>query len=499
MDYPAAASFGGFDVPAHPFRKVFLFLMTALLLSAAVPVYAHEATLGGSKWCFGENRILAAIELGVSLFPEIRGVKEGGYDLGSLSDEQLKKLTVETIEPYIAKRLSLSVNDKAQTVKVNKVVLEGSLWRIWLSAGNISFSKPENRVKIEYKLLFEETNNAHINIAYMYQSEAEADAVQKVFDYSQPVAQHSFESNAQVWELLIKGAANDPTAASGQTGTTPEVNSKDNGQGNTLSASAQNNNSVATTAVGKALDRLPADSPKSAAPSEDSAVDAPEINPSRQSSDTAVATGKVQTAGEAKSLVLTDPAKKSTWAGISEFVTLGIKHILIGYDHIAFLLALIVIGLSVREVLKIITAFTIAHSMTLLLAALEIVRLNSRLVETVIAFSICYVALENLFRKEVNYRWLVTFGFGLIHGFGFAGVLQDFIVGKSNLVLSALSFNIGVEIGQLMIFLALLPILHLLKGTSHFRSMTAGASVAIFVLGLSWLVERVFNLELLSF
>jgi len=482
VDYPAAASFGGFDVPAHPFRKVFLFLMTALLLSAAVPVYAHEATLGGSKWCFGKNRILAAIELGASLFPEIRGVKEGGYDLGSLSDEQLKKLTIETIEPYVAKRLSLSVNGKAQQVKVNKVVLEGSLWRIWLSAGNISFSKPENRVKIEYKLLFEETNNAHMNIAYMYQSEAETDAVQKVFDYSQPVAQHSFESNSRVWELSIKGAANEPVPATGQASPTPEVSSKENGQGNALSASALKSNSVATTAVGKSLDRLPADSPKSVAPSGDTA----EITPSRQTSDSATATGKVQTADPGNSLVLNNPVKKSAWAGIREFITLGVKHILIGYDHIAFLVALIVIGMSVREVLKIITAFTIAHSITLLLAAMQIVRLNSRLVETVIALSICYVALENLFKKEVNYRWLLTFGFGLIHGFGFASVLQDFIVGKSNLVLSVLSFNIGVEIGQLM--------LHLLKSTTQFRRVSTGASVAIFMLGLSWFIERAFNL-----
>lgn len=488
--YPAAASFGGFAVPAHSFRKIFLFLMTALLFVSAVPVFAHEATLGGSKWCFGENRILAAIELGASLFPEIRGVKEGGYDLNSLSDQQLKKLTTETIEPYIARRLSVSVNEKVQQVKVTKVALEGSLWRIWLSVGDIAFSKPENRVKIEYKLLFEETNNAHLNIAYMYQSEAEADAVQKVFDYSQPVAQHSFGSNSRVWELSIKGAANGPVPASGQASPTPEVNSNGSGQGNALSASARKNNAVATTAVGKALDRLPADSPKSVGPSGDTA----EITPSRQTSGTATATGEVQTAGPGNSLVLNNPVKKSVWAGISEFITLGVKHILIGYDHIAFLVALIVIGLSVREVLKIITAFTIAHSITLLLAALQIVRLNSRLVETVIALSICYVALENLFKKEVNYRWLLTFGFGLIHGFGFASVLQDFIVGKSNLVLSVLSFNIGVEIGQLMIFMALLPILHLLKSRAQFRRVTVGVSVAIFMLGLSWFIERAFNL-----
>ena len=476
--------------------------MTALLVLSAIPAYAHDATLGGSKWCFGKNRIQAAIELGASLFPEIKGIKEGGYDLLSLSDEQLKKLTAETIEPYIARRLSVSINEKVLPVKVTKVVLEGSLWRIWLSVGDVSFAKPENRVRIEYKLLFEETDNAHINIAYLYQAEAEADALQKVFDYTHPVAQHSFESNARVWELLIKGAANDP-AASGQAGPTQNVNN-DTGRGITQGVAAPGNSNAATTAAGKTVESLPVNSTKNMAASGNSAVAAPErtgaLTPSRQISDSATAASKQQGAGQGDRLVLHSGGEmKSIWASIGEFIALGVKHILIGYDHIAFLLALIVIGLSVREVLKIITAFTIAHSITLLLAAMQIVRLNSRLVETVIALSICYVALENLFKKEVKYRWLLTFGFGLIHGFGFASVLQDFIVGRSNLVLSVLSFNIGVEIGQLTIFLALLPILHLLKNTAQFRRVSAGASVAIFVLGFSWLLERVFNLELLSF
>ena len=176
---------------------------------------------------------------------------------------------------------------------------------------------------------------------------------------------------------------------------------------------------------------------------------------------------------------------------------LGIEHILTGYDHIAFLLALIVIGLSIREVLKIITAFTIAHSITLLLAATQVVSLNSRIVESVIAFSICFVALENLFKKKVNYRWLVTFGFGLVHGFGFASVLQELIVGKSNLLVSVVSFNLGVEIGQLMIFLVLLPVLYLLKNMVEFRKVTVGVSLAIFLLGFTWLIERGFNLKLL--
>jgi hydrogenase/urease accessory protein HupE len=188
---------------------------------------------------------------------------------------------------------------------------------------------------------------------------------------------------------------------------------------------------------------------------------------------------------------------RSIWATLLQFVPLGIEHILTGYDHIAFLLAIVVIELSIKEILKIITAFTVAHSITLLLAALDIVRLNSALVESLIALSICYVALENIFKKKATYRWLIAFGFGLIHGFGFASALRGLIVGKANLLLSVLCFNIGVEMGQLMLLFALLPILYLLKKLIGFRIVTVGASVGIFVIGLTWLMERVFHLELL--
>jgi len=188
----------------------------------------------------------------------------------------------------------------------------------------------------------------------------------------------------------------------------------------------------------------------------------------------------------------------SIWPNIGSFILLGIEHILTGYDHIAFLIGLIVVGLSFREVLKIITAFTIAHSITLLLAALQIITLNSRFVESVIALSICYIALENLFKRDVKYRWLITFCFGLVHGFGFASALQELIVGKSNLILSVLSFNFGVETGQLMIFFILLPVLYLLRQKMEFRKVTAGVSMAIFIFGFTWLIERLFDLKLIS-
>jgi hydrogenase/urease accessory protein HupE len=478
-------------VAALSFRKIFLSFIAVLLVLTAVPLHAHEATLGGSKWSLGKDRILAAIELGASLFPEIRGIREGGYSLDTPADEQLQRMTADVIQPYVSERLSVSVNDRAYPVKVHKIVLEGSLWRIWLSVDGIGFINPENRVKIDYRLLFEETKNAHVNLAYIYQSDAPLDAVQKVFDYSHPVANYSFNADTRIWEFSIKGAANEPATAP-KAATHVAVTAAASG----ATASAQASSPAIKTAADKNGIPSPADGRKAVAPRVASAH-VSEAAPGRQSPDKGINAANSASNGQTSGFVLNNPAKKSVWASIREFIVLGIEHILIGYDHIAFLLALIVIGLSVREVLKIITAFTMAHSITLLLAALQIVSLNSRFVETVIALSICYIALENLFKKEVKYRWLITFCFGLIHGFGFASVLQDFIVGKSDLVLSVLSFNVGVEIGQLLIFLVMLPVLHLLKNRFEFRRITAAASVAIFIQGFAWLVERVFDLKLL--
>ena len=182
-----------------------------------------------------------------------------------------------------------------------------------------------------------------------------------------------------------------------------------------------------------------------------------------------------------------------------QFILLGIKHILIGYDHILFLLALIVIGLSFKETLGIITAFTVAHSITLFLAVLQIVKLNPRFVESAIALSICYVAFENIFRKKINHRWVLAFGFGLIHGFGFASILQEFAIDKSNLIYIILSFNIGVEVGQLLVLLFILPILYLLRKKFTFKSITENVSIIVFIFGFDRLIERAFNIKLPGF
>jgi hydrogenase/urease accessory protein HupE len=144
---------------------------------------------------------------------------------------------------------------------------------------------------------------------------------------------------------------------------------------------------------------------------------------------------------------------------IGRYVKAGIAHIFLGYDHIAFLAAIVLWARRLWPVVKIVTAFTIAHSMTLSLAALDIVRIPSSIIEPAIAASIVYVAAENFLSRNVEKRWRDAFGFGLIHGFGFASALHEFGLPRSGLVPALASFNLGVEIGQIAIVSLVVPAL----------------------------------------
>jgi HupE / UreJ protein len=173
------------------------------------------------------------------------------------------------------------------------------------------------------------------------------------------------------------------------------------------------------------------------------------------------------------------------------FLLLGIHHILIGYDHLLFLLALVLREWSVVSLLKIVTAFTLAHSMTLALAVLDIVTLPERLMEAVIALSIAFVAAENLVpRLAVSPRWVVSFVFGLVHGFGFSSALRALELPPDGLALSLLGFNVGVELGQAAVVLLALPLLTLLRRTRWEPRVVLASSIVILMVGLVLFVER---------
>jgi hypothetical protein len=205
-------------------------------------------------------------------------------------------------------------------------------------------------------------------------------------------------------------------------------------------------------------------------------------------------------------------ATPSRWGQFREYTLHGIWHIWIGFDHILFLLSLLLpavlmpaasrqaqtIKAAFLDVLKVVTAFTLAHSLTLTLASLHVLALPSRWVESAIAASVALAALNNLVPLFRGRRPLAAFVFGLIHGFGFAGVLADLGLPQSALLFSLFGFNLGVEIGQLAIVGVFLPFAFALRATWFYRQLMSTGSALIVMIAALWLVERAFDLKLLS-
>ena len=207
-----------------------------------------------------------------------------------------------------------------------------------------------------------------------------------------------------------------------------------------------------------------------------------------------------------------DLGDTSFWAGFSGVVTLGVEHIRIGSDHILFIFALVIpsvlvfgsargwspsasFGSSLWRVLKIVTMFTVAHTVTLTLGGLGIIELPPAFVETLIAVSIVLAALHNIRPAFVNKEWIIAFGFGLFHGFGFAGLLSDLGLTQSRQFVSLLGFNIGIEIGQAIIILLIFPALYLARRTRVYLPAVYAASVALIMVASLWAVDRTFGVD----
>ncbi|SDJ12543.1 HupE / UreJ protein [Actinokineospora alba] len=174
----------------------------------------------------------------------------------------------------------------------------------------------------------------------------------------------------------------------------------------------------------------------------------------------------------------------------ARFVGLGLEHILLGIDHVLFLVLLLLGAKNWRSVIRLATAFTVAHSVTLALAVLGWVDVPSEIVEPLIAASIVYIAVENIVRGESRHRTLVVFAFGLLHGLGFAGALDFTDDFSGGLIVGLLSFNLGIELGQLLIVLLVFPLLLLARRQSWSSRAHLTTAAIVGVIGLFWLVER---------
>ena len=190
----------------------------------------------------------------------------------------------------------------------------------------------------------------------------------------------------------------------------------------------------------------------------------------------------------------TNPTSRAAALSIAwAMLKLGVEHILTGYDHLIFLLGLIIVGGSLRSLVGVVSAFTLAHSITLALAATGVLAPSPRFVEPLIALSIAYVGVENLFVKDASRRWRITFPFGLIHGFGFAGALREIGLPHAQVPVALVSFNLGVELGQLGVLALALPLIMWARRAPQFgdrgvrvvSSTIALAGVVLFVVRLS--------------
>ena len=225
--------------------------------------------------------------------------------------------------------------------------------------------------------------------------------------------------------------------------------------------------------------------------------------------------GAVQSAvlipGEARDISLLQPSR---WSQFKQYAWDGAHHIWIGYDHMLFLISLLLPAVLIRrrrdwiaaesgkavalKVAGIVTAFTLAHSITLTLAALGFVQLPSRLVESAIALSVILAAVNNVKPLVTDRTWAFAFGFGLLHGFGFASALADLGLPRDALALCLLAFNLGVEFGQLCVVAVLLPIAFLLRRSAFYRRVVlVPGSLLIALLAFLWLIERMFDIRIL--
>ncbi|GAC1453322.1 MAG: HupE/UreJ family protein [Steroidobacteraceae bacterium] len=232
-------------------------------------------------------------------------------------------------------------------------------------------------------------------------------------------------------------------------------------------------------------------------------------DPSHRGLLTLTAQGVAQTAvlGGSRSLQSFDLRHPSMWHAFVEYLQAGIWHIWSGIDHLLFLLSLLLPAVLLRRgrrwhavpqaapallnIIKVVTAFTLAHSITLSLAAFDIIRLPSRLTESVIAGSIVVAALNNVFPLVTEARWRIAFAFGLLHGFGFAAVLAEMGLPQGARLVSLVAFNLGVEAGQLAVVLAVMPVAYLLRSTRFYQgALLPWGSTGIAGLALVWLIQR---------
>ena len=206
----------------------------------------------------------------------------------------------------------------------------------------------------------------------------------------------------------------------------------------------------------------------------------------------------------------------SPFINFRRFMYEGVWHIWLGFDHILFLIMLLVpsvavyenrriitqipLGVSLVSTLKVVTAFSVAHSITLVLSVLDVINVHAQFIEVCIALSVVFAALNNVFVAVSRKLWVLSFGFGLLHGFGFASALKEMLLENKDFGYSLLGFNLGVEVGQIALVISIVPFIYITRNTWFYRYVILyGLSLLTAVVASVWAYERLFNISVLPF
>ncbi|MGD7024359.1 HupE/UreJ family protein [Rossellomorea vietnamensis] len=409
--------------------NMLLILLSISLFMQPFQTNAHSGSIGYSEITINENTIEYELYLLADLVGGLLGIDENQD--GYLTEDEVTK-SEKSIQELVINNLQIKSGGKVPEVTVNKIE-QAERWNYSMFHIDLdfNFAEPVTDYAIQYNIFFDGIDMNHQNFITVQQNGF--------------TAEHVVTANNN----LIEG-----------------------NEGGALAESTAETAAAAPPAVNK------------------DETEAEEIDSEK------IATEEKEDEKEKAAASLTSGNQGSNGSdptGFIDYLVLGMTHIWGGIDHLLFIVGLLLMRGTVKDYVKILTAFTVGHSLTLGLAAMKIFIIPGSIIEPLIALSIVYVAIENIWAKKrgdtsFKGRWILVLFFGLIHGFGFAGFLAGKLEGA--FVLPLLSFNLGVEIGQIAVLAVLFPVIYYMRKLRYQTQIMYSASALVSLFGLYWLIER---------
>lgn len=411
--------------------RLFLIMLGISVFLQPFQASAHSGSIGYSEITIKENVIDYDLYLLADLVGGLLGMDENQD--GYMTEDEVDH-SKESIEKLVKNNLQITSSGEAPEVTVNKIEqTERWNYSMFYIDLDFSFSNPVTEYTIQYNIFFDGIDRNHQNFMTVKQDGT--------------TSEHVITANNNVIKGLAGG--NGEETAETEAEASPAVNQEE------------------TETANNEVDEIGKEE---------------EQEEKEENTEEAVSTSSGEQGNNG-----------SGAAGFVDYLVLGMTHIWGGIDHLLFIVGLLLMRGSVKEYAKILTAFTVGHSLTLGLAAMKILIIPGSIIEPLIALSIVYIAIENIWAKKrgdssFKGRWILVFFFGLIHGFGFAGFLAGKLEGT--FVLPLLSFNLGVEIGQIAVLAVLFPVIYYMRKLRYQTQIMYSASALVSLFGLYWLIER---------